>query len=195
MNSTTRKNSHSVTRMIRTDHEQVMTLFHRLAPDSPEADRATTMRSICALLEVHAQLEEEIFYPTLQQLGIQSPALDHAASDHEKMRGLIARVRSLDGQRLTQLDAVNELINAVLHHVADEETQVLPAAERFVSGERLIELGGRMAARRIELARPRAADMARAAPAKAALLTVGALVAGSLLLKSLRRGRSVRTPY
>ena len=195
MSPNTRKISPSVTQMIRTDHEQVMILFHRLAPDTLESDRATIVRRICAMLEIHAQLEEEIFYPTLQQFGIQSPALDNAVSDHEKMRRLIARVRSLDGQRTPQDDAVNELINAVLHHVADEETQVLPAAERFLTGERLVDLGGRMAARRIELALPRAADMASPAPAKTALVTVGALVAGSLLLKSLRRGRSLPAPY
>jgi hypothetical protein len=38
---------------------------------------------------------------------------------------------------------------------------VLPAAERFLSADRLAELGTRMSARRAELTQPHAAEWAR----------------------------------
>jgi hypothetical protein len=184
--------SPSATKMIRMDHAHVMAQFHKIEPDTGDAVRGAVVRSICAALEIHAQLEEEIFYPALREVGVNAPALDKSVPEHDEMRRLIERVRALDGQRAAQDDAVNELINGVLHHVADEETQLLPAAERFLGTERLTELGARMTERRLELARPRAGelalDLARAAPAKTAAMAVGALVAGTILVKALRRG-------
>jgi hypothetical protein len=73
----------------------------------------------------------------------------------------------------------------VLHHVADEETVLLPAAELLLK-DRLSELGAQMTKRRLELAGPRAAEIAgntvRAMPA-GAMLMAGGLLAGGYLLK------------
>lgn len=71
---------------------------------------------------------------------------------------------------------------------------MLPAAERFLGRERLADLGARMTARRLELAKPRAVELAldtvRGTPAKTALVAVGALVAGTVLMKAMRRDRA-----
>lgn len=190
MHDAAAKMSPSATKMIRMDHTHAVALFHKITPDASEGVRAAAIRNLCAALEIHAQLEEELFYPALRDNGVQSEALDKALPEHADMKSLIARVRSLDGQRAAQDDAVNELMRAVLHHVADEETQLLPAAERFVGEERLATLGAKMTRRRIELARPRAAelaaDMVRANPAKTTLMALGALLAGTALLAGLR---------
>src|SRR5438067_196709 len=45
----------------------------------------------------------------------------------------------------------------VQHHVADEETVLLPEAEEMLSKDRLCELGAQMTRRRMELVWPRAA--------------------------------------
>jgi len=184
----------SATKMIRMDHAHVMAQFHKIEPDTSDTVRGAIVRSICAALEIHAQLEEEIFYPALREVGVDAPALDKSVPEHDEMRRLIERVRSLEGQRAQQDDALCELMNGVLHHVADEETQVLPAAERFMGPKRLGELGARMTSRRLQLARPRAAelakDMALAAPAKTALMALGAVVAGTALVTAMRRRNS-----
>ena len=188
MNTITRKLSPNATSMIRMDHTHVLAQFHKIDPRIAEGQREAVVRSICAALEIHAQIEEEIFYPAVRASGVNAPALERSLPEHDEMRRLIERVRSLDGQRAAQDDALNELINVVMHHMADEETQILPAAERFLGPERLAELGAQMTERRLELARPRAAelasDLARAAPAKTALVAIGALVAGTMLVKA-----------
>jgi hemerythrin-like domain-containing protein len=192
MNPLTKKLSPTATRMIRMDHTHVMAQYHKLEPEINEGQREAIVRSICAALEIHAQIEEEIFYPAVRESGVKAPALDTAVPEHDEMRRLIERVRSLDGQRAAQDDALNELINGVMHHMADEETQILPAAEKFLGAQRLAELGAQMTERRLELAKPRAAelavDLARGAPAKTALMAVGALVAGTVLVKALSGG-------
>jgi hypothetical protein len=79
----------------------------------------------------------------------------------------------------------------VIHHVADEETRLLPAAERLLP-DQLGRLGLEMTKRRFELLKPHAAELAETtvrsfpagAAAGAALLTVGALALGAMLFSS-----------
>ena len=188
MNHLMSRMSPSATRMIRMDHTHVLSQFHKLTPDTGETVRGAIVRSICAALEIHAQLEEELFYPALRAAGVQSSTLEKSVPEHEQMRRLIGRLRGEQPQAAQQ-DTLNELMNIVMHHVADEETQLLPAAERFLGPERLSELGAQMTERRLALAKPRAAelagDIALAAPAKTALMAVGALLAGSMLVRAL----------
>ncbi len=190
MNTMAAKMSPSATKMIRMDHAHAMALFHKLEPDASAIVRDGAITNLLAALEIHAQLEEELFYPCLRDNGVQSEALDKALPEHAEMKSLIAKVRSLEGQRAAQDDAVCALMNAVMHHVADEETMLLPAAERFVGQQKLSELGAEMTKRRIELAKPRAAELAgsmvKAMPVKTAVMAVGALLAGGLLLGGLR---------
>ena len=162
-----------------------------------EPIRDAALRSLCAALEIQALVEEEFFYPAVRQFGVNStdlPALSKSQEEHDHMRELIKSVRSLQGQRQTQDASVAKPVNAVMHHVADEETQPLALAERELEKERLAELGAQTTARKLELSRPRAAelatDMSAASPVKATLLAVGALVAGSIFLGSLRRTRN-----
>jgi hypothetical protein len=68
---------------------------------------------------------------------------------------------------------------------------LLPVAERLLAGE-INELGARMTRRRLELATPRAGEIAantlRALPASTMLMSAGALLAGGLVLnRALRR--------
>lgn len=105
------------------------------------------------------------------------------------MRRLIERVRSPQGQPEAAKEALYGLMNAVVHHVADEATLLLPAAEPCLGEERLADLGARMKARHLERARPRAAELAtdlvRASPARTALTAVGALVAAAVQVRTL----------
>ena len=195
MNPIVTRLSPTATKMIRMDHSHVLAQFHKLDPETNETVRGGVLRSICAALEIHAQLEEEIFYPALRSAGIQLPELDKSVPEHDEMRRLIERVRSLGTDGSQQNDAIYELMNAVMHHVADEETKLLPAAEKALGKERLSELGAEMTSRRLELAKPRAAelalDMAKAAPGKTALATVGVLVAGTMIVNHMRRKRDL----
>jgi hypothetical protein len=76
------------------------------------------------------------------------------------MRAVIARIRSAepDSSRYDQL--VAELMRDVLKHVADEETVLLPDAERLLSSDRLSSLGVQMTKRRAELLAPKAGKIA-----------------------------------
>ena len=174
----------SATDLIRTDHTKVVAAFHRYDIDGRPAAKQAIVAAVCLAIEIHAQLEEEIFYPAMRSAD---PALvEKSVPEHDEMRTLMATLRALAPTDETYDRTFMELMRTVLHHVADEETRLLPDAERLL-GEELYDLGGRMTKRRLQLMAPRAGEVARttvrALPATPMLLAVGALAAGAFLLR------------
>ena len=86
--------------------------------------------------------------------------LGKSKPEHDEMRRVIAELRRTDPRDRRHDDLVFELMRDVVHHVADEETVLLPEAEQTLSKERLSELGAQMTRRRLELVTPKAGKIA-----------------------------------
>lgn len=194
MNALTRL-SPSITKMIRADHTAVVATFHKYEVNASNSTRRALVNTVCLAVEIHAQLEEEIFYPEMRALDAKS--LTHSVQEHDEMRRLIAALRSMDAGEASFDETFMNLMREVLHHVAHEETSVLPEAERLLSSTRLSELGAEMTKRRLELAAPRAGEIASNAArsysgamiAGAGVLAVGALLAA----RAMNQSRNMRT--
>ena len=76
------------------------------------------------------------------------------------MRRLIAELRATDAAATRHDALLLELMRDVLHHVADEETVLLPEAEAQLTARRLSELGAQMTQRRMALVKPQAGKIA-----------------------------------
>src|SRR2546423_7042162 len=136
MNAVTQMLAPSATDMIRADHTRVLAAFHKYDIEARPATKRALVETVCFALEVHAQIEEEIFYPALR--GTDSPLIDRFVPEHAEMRRLIASLRGTNPEDAsdTQYDAIfMELMRSVMHHVADEETLLLPEAERVLGDE------------------------------------------------------------
>jgi hemerythrin superfamily protein len=198
MNALLSRLSPSITNMIRMDHAHVLSTFHQYQSDSSPRVKKGLVDSVCVALEIHAQLEEEIFYPALRAIS-DTEFLRKSVPEHDQMRRLITQLRNLEPDHATYDETFYELINNVMHHVADEETLLLPAAERVLA-ERLGELGAEMTKRRLQLAAPRsgeiAGSMARSMSPGSLVVGAGALLACSYLLSrpSGRRRGMTRQP-
>jgi hemerythrin superfamily protein len=178
----------SITDMIRADHTRVLATFHRYKTGTSASTKQALVAAVSLALEVHAQAEEEIFYPAMS--SVDSPLVGRLIPEHDKMRNLIGALRGMDASAPEYDSTVMELMREVMHHVADEETVLLPQAER-VLGERVGELGAKFMKRRLQLMSPHAGEMtrakARALPKTNLLVLAGALVGGAWLFQRLRR--------
>lgn len=152
--------SPSITDMIRFDHSHVLLTWHQYVANKKPTVKKALAETMCDALEIHATLEEEIFYPALRQLGLGGAALAKSEPEHNEMREVIARIRSGDPSSTRYDQLVAELMRDVLKHVADEETVLLPDAERMLSTTRLNELGVAMTKRRAQLLAPKAGKIA-----------------------------------
>ena len=188
MNKTISKLSPSATSMIKLDHTHVMATFHQYRAENSVANREGLVKTICMALEIHAQVEEEIFYPAVRAVAPDNPALAKSVPEHGEMRRLISRLRSMKGDDLDYDATLMELMRDVLHHVADEETIILPLAEKLLADE-LGSLGLTMTKRRLELLAPRSGELVgnivRGMPASSMLMAAGALLAGTYLVSKV----------
>jgi len=180
----------SITNMIRMDHGHVMAVFHRYRADVAPGKKAALVRNVCLALQIHAQLEEEIFYPALQGTTAGEQLLGKSVAEHDEMKRLVAEIRALEPDAPGFDDRFLALMRTVIHHVADEETVLLPAAETLLR-DRLGELGIRMTKRRMELLAPHTGELAvttaRTFPAATAVITAATIALGSRLLFARRR--------
>lgn len=128
------------------DHNQVARLFQQYKAAHQPNEQLLLARRICRELQVHMQIEEEIFYPAFGRAARNDELLQEAEREHQEARGLIERIE----QSPTDARQMLELEDAVLHHVNDEREKMFPQA-RKTQGLNLAELARQLQARKSEL--------------------------------------------
>ena len=168
--------SPEITTLIQLDHAHVLAAFRRYRSQLPGARKRAVVANACLGLEIHARLEEEIFYPALFTEGGDAAELERSLAEHDQMRLLIERLRQMSPEDSNYDGVFRELIRTALHHIADEETTLLPWAEARLAGQ-LRELGWKMTLRRFELLKPHMTEAASTTAMTFPVLTVAALAA------------------
>ena len=143
------KPAKDATALLKADHKLVSDLF-----DEYESTRATRKKmllvsQICKELTVHAQVEEEIFYPAVKAALKDKELVPEAAVEHATLKNLISQIEGIqpDGE---MYDAkVKVLSEYVKHHVKEEQNEMFPKAK--ASKLDMLELGAQLAARKQEL--------------------------------------------
>jgi hemerythrin superfamily protein len=116
--------------MLKADHQRVRDLAaHYAATTNPEA-QWTIAEDILGELDVHAQLEEQVFYPAVADQSDEGERLAQGSlEEHQILRHLIQELRDM-GPHVHGFDAkFRDLIQNVEDHVEDEEAELLPFAE------------------------------------------------------------------
>lgn len=139
----------SATQLIRRDHKKVDGLFGRFE----RSKKADAKQRICAQvtqeLEVHAKLEEEIFYPAVKEHVGEEDMLREAKQEHQQAKEIIAGLKKMSAEDEQFDEKFSELVEAIKHHVEEEEGELLPKVEE--SDMDLSEIGEQMAERKEEL--------------------------------------------
>lgn len=92
-------------------------------------DRTAIAMKICDELTVHAQIEEEIFYPALREaVPGAADVLDEAEAQHGQAKLLIARIRDGGSTDAAMDDLMAELARAIEDHVKEERDELFPKA-------------------------------------------------------------------
>ena len=136
------------TTLLRKDHDKVRDLFKKFEnpDDRGGKSRKQIVDQISEELEVHAAVEEKIFYPACRKIGEAKPKKIVAESVEEHL--IVKRlIKELSGLRASdeQFEAkVTVLKESVEHHAGEEERDLFPEADSALGEEQLIELGRRM---------------------------------------------------
>lgn len=85
-------------------------------------------RQICHELAVHAQVEEEIFYPALRAALKDTDLLAEAEVEHQSAKDLVAQIEAMD-EADEMFDAKVKVLGEYIdHHVKEERNQIFPKA-------------------------------------------------------------------
>jgi hemerythrin-like domain-containing protein len=130
--------------LLKADHQRVKDLFAQYEAAANVETKRTLAEQAFVELETHAQLEENVFYPAVNEDTDEGPALvQESLSEHEMVKTLIQELRSM-AHDTDAFDAkFQELIQNVSHHVEEEESEMFPLAEQELA-EDLEELSEEM---------------------------------------------------
>ncbi|MDB5941031.1 MAG: hypothetical protein JWQ13_597 [Ramlibacter sp.] len=152
------------------DHIAVKHLFVEYARlafaggDSAAAQKLALAQSICGELTVHAQIEEEIFYPALREAIDEPQLLDEAEAEHQQAKELIAQIQQMPAADAAMDELVAQLNRAIEHHVKEERCELFPKAR--IAEVDLDALGAQLKERQQELVAAAGKPPGRAAKRK-----------------------------
>lgn len=140
--------------MLKEDHEKVKSLFREFEKAGPQAHKTKKeiADKVFQELDTHSRLEEEIFYPAVREKYSREDEhlVAESVAEHQLVDVLMEELKSLSPED-ERFDAkFTVLIENVEHHIAEEEEEMLPDAERIL-GDDLDELGEQMERRKQEI--------------------------------------------
>ncbi|HEV8308700.1 MAG TPA: hemerythrin domain-containing protein [Methylomirabilota bacterium] len=156
------------TALLKQDHAAVKKLLTQFGRTTARAvkTRERLAEKIATELEIHAQIEEELFYPAAERFDELRPLVDESREEHEQVKSLVAEMQGFRAGEEALTAKVRELRDTVLHHASEEEAEMFPKVHEHMSEAELEDLGERMRERKQALlngmlARARRAVMAR----------------------------------
>lgn len=135
--------------LLKADHATVSGLFDEYEKANTNKKRKAIVAELCTELSVHAQIEEEIFYPTVKAALKDKFMVPEATVEHAGVKDLIAQIEGIEPDGEVYDAKVKVLSEYVRHHVKEEQNEMF--AKVKASSLDLVELGARMAARKSEL--------------------------------------------
>jgi hemerythrin superfamily protein len=116
------------------DHKTVDKIFKEFETlrkkGGGDARKAELVRSACAALTVHAQIEEDLFYPAMHDALDAEDELDEAEVEHATIKSLVQQLEEMaPGDELYDA-TVTVLAEYVRHHVKEEEGEIFPKAKK-----------------------------------------------------------------
>ncbi|GAB2506715.1 hemerythrin domain-containing protein [Lysobacter humi (ex Lee et al. 2017)] len=143
--------------LLKADHEKVRGLFQQLTDTTSRAEktRVQLLEKIRLELDVHTQIEEEIFYPAFRQAAEESDDKEmiFEALEEHRAAGELVLPDLLETEVGSEKfgGRAKVLKDLVEHHAEEEEKEMFKRARQVLSREQLDELGVQMAARKEEL--------------------------------------------
>jgi hypothetical protein len=138
--------------LLRQDHTEVSEMFEKFEKRKDKmnsAQKQALAEEICTALTIHAQIEEEIFYPTVRPEIDDDDLMDEADVEHQSLKELIAKIEA-EGPEGEYFDAhVIVLGEYVKHHVKEEHNEMFKKVR--ATDIDLKELGARLQQRKTEL--------------------------------------------
>lgn len=134
--------------LLKQDHEKVSGLFEKLDETTERAikTREELFSRLNRELDVHARIEETIFYPAIVEADETREITLEGIEEHNVVKQLLEELASLPKESEQWTAKLTVLKENVEHHVEEEEGEMFKKARKVLSKEQVEDLGAQMEA-------------------------------------------------
>ena len=132
--------------LLKQDHQRVSTIFDQLEMNDGglAGSRAQLFEQLREELELHAYVEEAIFYPALKDAEETREYVVEAYDEHAGVKDILAEMEGMTPSDGGWNELLQELRENVEHHVEEEEGELFEQSRLVLTGEQIAELGARV---------------------------------------------------
>jgi hemerythrin superfamily protein len=130
--------------LLKQDHQAVKSLFDQIDDAEDAKQRKKLFDQIDTELNVHAHIEETVFYPEMQKIDELKDMVEEALEEHQEVKTLLEEIERLDPEGEQFSASVEELMENVEHHVAEEEDEMFPKVRERCDQATLDRLGDQL---------------------------------------------------
>lgn len=140
-------------KLLTADHAEVKALFKQydklVKAEASDDEKQEIAHTICQMVTVHAQIEEEIFYPAAREVLDEQDLVDEADIEHASAKDLIEQIQASDPSD-DHFDAKIKVLGEYIdHHVQEEQNELFKEVKK--AGLDTAAVGEELAARKEEL--------------------------------------------
>ena len=130
--------------ILKKDHQTVKDLFQQATRTSDQKQRRDLFDKIDTELEIHAHIEETIFYPALEQHEELADMVAEALEEHQQVKVLLEEIEEAGADSHDFGAKLQELMENVEHHVKEEEGEMFSKVREVFDENELEELGSQL---------------------------------------------------
>jgi hemerythrin superfamily protein len=127
--------------VLKQDHQKVKGLFQEIRQATDQAKRKQLFDKIDTELEIHAHIEETVFYPAIEEHEEFKDMVAEALEEHKKAKTLLSELEELGADNHDFGSKLQLLMEAVEQHVAEEEGEMFPKIRELLEEDGLEQLG------------------------------------------------------
>ena len=112
--------------ILKQDHQKVKGLFQEIRKDSDRGRQKELFDKIDTELEIHTHIEETVFYPAVDEHEEFKDMIAEALEEHQEAKSLLDELEELGADDHDFGSKLQQLMEAVEHHVEEEEGEDVP---------------------------------------------------------------------
>jgi len=130
--------------LIKNDHLRIEGLFTKFLETQSETTQEDIYQQILTGLDVHAEMEESVFYPAVKQFA--ADQVERSLEEHGEVKEMLAELLDADFNDENFDSRFNKLISDVRQHVKEEEAAggLLELASERLDASQLNQMGTEM---------------------------------------------------
>jgi len=113
--------------LLKQDHRKVEALFKEFKAASDKRMQKSIARQICTELDIHAKIEEKLFYPNAKREADEAKdEVNEGIVEHEGIKRLVKQLSNMNASEELFESRMTVLEEYVKHHVKEEESSMFP---------------------------------------------------------------------